>query len=198
MPIHHAVLGLLAQGPSYGYELKGSFEEAIGAPWGALNIGHLYQVLDRLVRDGLATGRPVRQRDRPDKIVYKLTDAGRAELENWLAAPVEPKGGYRDDFFLKLFVASRLGADHLLRSIHLQRESYLGELRALEELKNRYRSDELVSLLIEAAALHTKANLRLVELAEERVPQLADAAKKSEGSVADEGRASGTGSASSN
>src|SRR6266508_2428323 len=71
MPIHHAVLGLLAEGPSYGYELKGSFEEAIGPQWGELNIGHLYQVLDRLMRDGFVTKRVVAQTDRPDRMVYR-------------------------------------------------------------------------------------------------------------------------------
>ena len=28
-------------------------EEAVGDQWGGLNIGHLYQLLDRLGRDGL-------------------------------------------------------------------------------------------------------------------------------------------------
>jgi DNA-binding PadR family transcriptional regulator len=30
LAIHHAALGLLAGGPSYGYELKANFERAIG------------------------------------------------------------------------------------------------------------------------------------------------------------------------
>ncbi|MGH3199185.1 MAG: PadR family transcriptional regulator, partial [Streptosporangiaceae bacterium] len=53
MPLHHAVLALLAAEPAHGYALKGSFEQAVGEPWGGLNIGHLYQILDRLARDGL-------------------------------------------------------------------------------------------------------------------------------------------------
>jgi hypothetical protein len=32
---------------SWYYELKQSFQEAIGPQWGELSIGHLYQVLDR-------------------------------------------------------------------------------------------------------------------------------------------------------
>ena len=47
MPLHHAVLALLAVKPAHGYELKGSFEQAVGDQWGGLNIGHLYQILDR-------------------------------------------------------------------------------------------------------------------------------------------------------
>jgi DNA-binding PadR family transcriptional regulator len=61
LSIHHAVLGLLADGPSYGYELKANFERAIGPQWGELNIGHLYQVLERLERDGLVLWKDVPQ-----------------------------------------------------------------------------------------------------------------------------------------
>jgi DNA-binding PadR family transcriptional regulator len=95
--IHHAVLGLLAGGPSYGYELKANFERAIGPQWGELNIGHLYQVLERLERDGLVTGKDIPQDHRPDKRTYRLTKEGRAELNRWLDEPSTRHGGYRDD-----------------------------------------------------------------------------------------------------
>jgi len=166
MPIQHAVLALLAGGPSHGYELKTSFEESVGPQWGELNIGHLYQVLERLVRDGLVTRKQVTQDDRPDKTVYRLTAAGRKELERWLSAPFVRRGGYRDDFFLKLFAASLLGRDALGEVTRVQREAYLGELKSLTELRAEHAQDPLVRLLVEAARLHTEANLRVVELAE--------------------------------
>jgi DNA-binding PadR family transcriptional regulator len=173
VPIHHAVLGLLADGPSYGYELKASFEDAIGPQWGELNIGHVYQVLDRLVRDGLVTRRQVSQRDRPDKVVYRLTRAGRSELDQWLGEPVVRQRGYRDDFFLKLFVASRLGPDRVREAVRVQRVTYLAELSRLAELNRRQGSEPLISLLIEAATLHTTANLRVAEFAGERAEEIA-------------------------
>src|SRR6266542_3782369 len=131
MPIHHAVLGLLEEGPSYGYELKSNFEAAIGPQWGELNIGHLYQILDRLMRDHLVSRRSVAQDDRPDKFVYRLTKAGRQELEGWLASPFVRQSGYRDDFFVKLFVASRLGPARLRQVLRIQRDAYVEELASL-------------------------------------------------------------------
>jgi DNA-binding PadR family transcriptional regulator len=166
MPIQHAVLALLAQGESYGYELRAQFKESVGPQWGELNIGHLYQVLDRLVRDGLVTRRAVTQSERPDKQVYRLTTPGRVELEQWLETPYVRQGGYRDDFFLKLFSASRLGAEALATTLRVQRQAYLNELASLAELRRRHRDAPVVALLIEAAILHTEANLRVVELAE--------------------------------
>jgi DNA-binding PadR family transcriptional regulator len=166
MPIQHAVLALLAEGPGHGYELRAEFQESVGPQWGELNIGHLYQVLDRLVRDGLVTRTAVAQADRPDKNVYRLTSEGRRELERWLEAPFVRQSGYRDDFFLKLFAAARLGGTNLETVLTVQREAYLAELAGLGQLRLRHRDDPLVHLLIEAAVLHTEANLRLVELAE--------------------------------
>lgn len=172
MPIHHAVLSLLADGASYGYELKSRFEDSVGPQWGQLNIGHLYQVLDRLERDRLVTKRVVPQEDRPDRVVYRLTKSGSEELDRWLETPfVRP--AYRDDLFLKLLAASRLGRSRLDGLVRLQREAYLGELKALGELRRRHRDEPLVALLIEAAVLHTKADLRLVELAETGAASLA-------------------------
>lgn len=174
MPIHHAVLALLADGSSHGYELKTNFEESIGPQWGDLNIGHLYQVLDRLVRDGLVTKQDVPQIARPDKTVYELTGAGRDELDRWLETPFARQGGYRDDFFLKLFASSRLGRKAVAKVVGAQREAYLGELASLAELRSRHEGDPLVRLLIEAAILHTEANLRVVELAEANSKTLSD------------------------
>jgi DNA-binding PadR family transcriptional regulator len=174
MPIQHAVLALLSERPSYGYELKAEFERSVGPQWGEINIGHLYQVLDRLIRDGLASKRQVAQPTRPDRQVYRLTKAGRTELDRWLAEPFVRQSGYRDDFFLKLFAAARLGPDRLETVVRVQREAYLGELSALGELRKNHRDDPLVRLLVEAAIQHTQANLRIVDLAEAERERIAD------------------------
>jgi DNA-binding PadR family transcriptional regulator len=168
MPLHHAVLALLADGSSYGYELKASFEEAIGPQWGELNIGHLYQILDRLVRDDFVTSKVIPQSDRPDKIVYRLSKKGRTELERWLEQPFVRQSGYRDDFFLKLLAASRLGADKMRSVIRVQRDAYVAELATLGELKARHTGEPLIALLIDAAVLHTEASLKFAELVEKR------------------------------
>src|SRR3989442_3834031 len=125
MPIQHAVLAMLEGGASHGYELRAQFKESVGPQWGDLNIGHLYQILDRLVRDGLVTRREVTQSARPDKYVYRLTKRGRDELARWLETPFVRQGGYRDDFFLKLFAASRLGRKQLKSVLKTHRKAYL-------------------------------------------------------------------------
>jgi DNA-binding PadR family transcriptional regulator len=88
--MRHALLALLAGGPAHGYELKQAFERQFGAIWPPVNIGQVYMTLQRLERDGLIAGQAVAQRDRPNKMVYELTGAGKEELLTWLVTPAGP------------------------------------------------------------------------------------------------------------
>jgi PadR family transcriptional regulator, regulatory protein AphA len=97
----YAILGLLAQGPKSGYEIKQVVERTISHFWKE-SYGHLYPTLSRLMAEGLVRreaegGRHSRARQR-----YHLSGAGRAALEGWLAAPVEPEGT-RNELALKLY-----------------------------------------------------------------------------------------------
>lgn len=173
MALQHAVLALLDEGPSYGWDLKASFEDAVGPQWG-LNVGHLYQVLDRLRRDRLATAEVVSSPDHPDRTVYRITDRGRAELEGWLGAAVVRTRGYRDDFFLKLMAAARRDPAALAAVIRSQRQRYLQELRSLSELRASASHDVITEMILAAATLHTEADLRVVDLAEEKSRELGE------------------------
>jgi DNA-binding PadR family transcriptional regulator len=163
MAIQHAVLALLASGPSYGYELKGSFEAAVGPQWGPLNIGHLYQILERLSRDGLVVAERQAQPVKPDRVVYEITKNGHAELERWLAEPSPRAGGFRDDFFLKIIAAARSGSPEVVRTVLAnQRGHLLRELRNLGGLQTE-SADMVVGLLLSAATRHVEADLAFIE-----------------------------------
>ncbi|MEU7872674.1 PadR family transcriptional regulator [Dactylosporangium sp. NPDC049140] len=163
MPIHHAVLSLLSHGPSYGYELKGAFETAVGPQWGPLNIGHLYQILDRLSRDGMVVSQRHAQAIKPDRVVYEITDAGRGELRRWLGEASPRSGGFRDDFFLKVTAAARSGDADTVKTVLTQQRTYLmRELRNLDGLR-RKAEDPVVALLLSAATRHVEADLSFVD-----------------------------------
>jgi DNA-binding PadR family transcriptional regulator len=166
MPLNHAVLALLAAKPAHGYELKSSFEQAVGDQWGGLNIGHLYQVLDRLARDGLIESQRQPQQIKPDRVIHRLTPAGRAELDRWLAEPVIPARGYRDDFFLKIMAAARSDPGTLPAVLSRQRAHLLRQLHALADARATTSTTAVESLLITAAELHTRADLGVVDAAE--------------------------------
>jgi DNA-binding PadR family transcriptional regulator len=173
MPIHHALLSLLDCGESYGYELRAELERSVGPQWGQLNIGHVYQLLDRLKRDGLITiVRSEPQPRRTERVIYAITDAGRRELADWLARPAPPSTGYRDELYLKLTAAARTGPDTFHRVVSTERQALFGELHTLGELASN-QDDDLVALLIDGASLQVQARIQLLDRADQITPTLA-------------------------
>jgi DNA-binding PadR family transcriptional regulator len=186
MPLNHAVLALLAAKPAHGYELKGSFEQAVGDQWGGLNIGHLYQILDRLARDGLIESERQPQPVKPDRLIHRITPAGRAELDRWLQEPSVRTRGYRDDFFLKVMAAAQSGdAATLAAVLRRQRVHLLTELRSLADARAAAASGSpVVALLVTAAELHVRADLGVVDAAERDLTPEALAALRGPASAA--------------
>lgn len=171
MALQHAVLALLADGPSHGYQLRASFDQAVGPQWGGLNIGHTYQLLERLTRDGLVSSERQPQPVKPDRLVYTLTAAGREELQRWLDQPADRARGHRDDLFLKLLAATHLpDPDAVTDVLRRQRTYLLRQLHALAQTRQT-GGDPLGALVTASAELHLRADLALLDLAEQQPPQ---------------------------
>jgi DNA-binding PadR family transcriptional regulator len=61
----------------------------------------LYRELDKLESDGLIAGYVVEQDRRPNKRVFSVTEAGRADLRAFTEVPIRPMA-MRDDLLVKL------------------------------------------------------------------------------------------------
>lgn len=174
MGIKHALLGLLAEKPMHGYELKSAFDEVIGELW-SLNIGQVYNTLNLLERDGhIVLQEYVEQESRPDRKVYSITEKGREELGRWLREPLEKPRRLKDDFYLKLIFGSRIGERDVRTLIWNQRKAYLQVLYQLNEIKNELdpATDILTLLLVEGGIEHVEADLRWLDKCEERLSAL--------------------------
>jgi PadR family transcriptional regulator AphA len=112
----NALLGLLSIGPMSGYDIRQLVPWSIGHFWSE-SYGQIYPALKRLAADCLVEKRTERQKGRPDRHVYSLTDAGRDELRQWLKLPVTPAPP-RDELLLKLFFGAQgeagLSREHVL------------------------------------------------------------------------------------
>ena len=163
--MRYPFLALLAARPSHGYELKTALERHFGSVLAPLNAGQVYTTLGRLEHDGLIRGSAV-SGDNRQKRVYELTPAGQAVLDEWLATP-EPAARARDAFFLKLVLAPLAGVAEPRRLIADQRREYLSALRELT--RERENETTVTTLLAEGTALHLEADLRWLELCEQRL-----------------------------
>ena len=168
MSVRYGILGLLAQEPLHGYEVKTRFESLFGGTW-EVNFGQVYTTLQRLERDGLVE--PADGRGDRAKLTYRLTGAGRAALERWLAQPEAEPQQLREEIHLKLLLTGRLADGNLRRLLAGQRRVYLQRLKDLAALERRARRDgrdDLV-LVIKSAMLHTEADLKWVDVCEDEL-----------------------------
>ncbi len=85
-PLALVVLACLTEHPMHPYEMATTMRERGKDQSIKLNYGALYTVVEALQQHGLIvaqeTERPGR---RPERTVYRLTDAGRMELIDWLS-----------------------------------------------------------------------------------------------------------------
>jgi DNA-binding PadR family transcriptional regulator len=87
----HAILVSLCEQSGSGYELARRFDRSIGYFWTATH-QQIYRTLRAMESDNWVTATVVVQRGRPDKKVYTVSEAGRAELARWIAAPLGDGG----------------------------------------------------------------------------------------------------------
>ncbi|WP_271176990.1 PadR family transcriptional regulator [Leifsonia poae] len=84
-PLALAVLSCLWERPMYPYEMTTSMRERGKEDSIRLNFGSLYAVIKSLEKHGLiAVAQTEREGNRPERIVYEITDAGRREADDWL------------------------------------------------------------------------------------------------------------------
>ena len=170
--IRHTLLGLLTGGDRHGWDLRASFELLLGDTW-PLNDGQVYTTLGRLERDGLVTSRTVEQRDRPDRRMYTITDAGRKELGRWLAEEPSSTPLLKDELFLKVLIHAITGAGDPDRLLHHQRQHLINAMAGL----TRRRTDPAIppptALLLDGAILRVEADLKWLDEVEQRISGLA-------------------------
>lgn len=165
MSIKHAILGLLADKPLHGYELKAAYEEQLVAG-SSLNYGQVYTTLERLTRDGLVGHELVSQTERPDKKVYALTDEGRKQLKEWMSTPSVVDLDLRNETFLKLIFARRLKGVDPMKVLALERRASFERLHEVTQAKTRAEKEGAALptiLLLDLAALRLEAFLKWLE-----------------------------------
>jgi DNA-binding PadR family transcriptional regulator len=162
-------MALLAGDSGNGYEIKQALEAEFGDLLPAVNTGQIYSTLARLERDGLVAGEAV-QGDARGKRMYRLTDAGREHLAQWIESPV-PGARLKDGFFMKLAIATSVGLAAPKGLIERQRREYLQSLRDLDAALASNGTGPVAQLLVEGGVLHLKADLAWLDLIEERLTQ---------------------------
>jgi DNA-binding PadR family transcriptional regulator len=176
MGVREGLLALLDREPAHGYQLKTGFEAATGGVW-SLNVGQVYTTLERLERDGLVASDDTDEQT--GKRPYRITAAGADALGAWWAATPSDEPPPRDELMVKVLMA--IAHDHVraLDVITSQRNALMTLLqrRRRETVPASARAgDPLVDrLVVDALVVRAEADLRWLDLCEERLVAQRDA-----------------------
>ncbi len=135
MSLDHAILGFLQYGPRSGYDLKALFDLSVQHFWPA-DQSQIYRTLARLTEQGYVAMDRVEQEERPDRKDYRLTDAGREALHEWLAAPPPAKPG-RSAALVQVFFAGQLGDEEILAIFRRAADTCRAGLAGLQAIPDR-------------------------------------------------------------
>ena len=174
MSVRNAILGLLAQRPRHGYELRAAFEALVGGEeiW-EVKPAQVYTTLARLEESGLVTQKAVDQEGGPEKHIYGITRQGRGELNKWFASGVEGEH-QRDEFFIKLMLSIEDQRADPYQVIQAQRSELYQKLHNLTNRRNAAnpRSALAQIFLMDKLIMHLEADLKWLDLLEARLDEI--------------------------
>jgi DNA-binding PadR family transcriptional regulator len=175
MSVRHAILGLLAQRPRHGYDLRAAFEAVVGGDknW-EVKPAQIYTTLERLEEAGMVQcTSDLGEGDEPSRRVYAITSQGGQALHEWFASGVTP-GHQRDEFFVKLMIGLASGEADPARLVQTQRAHLFRELHAATAQRDGYdpKTEMAQILLLDKSIMHLEADLRWLDITEQRLDEV--------------------------
>lgn len=174
MSVRNAILGLLAQHPRHGYELRAAFEALVGGEdiWD-VKPAQIYTTLTRLEEGGLVAEKTTGQEGGPEKRTYGLTAQGRLELNDWFTTGIEGEH-QRDEFFIKLMLSIDDEKADPYQVIQAQRSELYKQLHELTNHRNvADPKKELARIFsLDKMIMHLEADLKWLDILDSRLDDI--------------------------
>jgi DNA-binding PadR family transcriptional regulator len=133
-PLALAVLECLSEKPMHPYEISATLRMRGKEQSIKLNYGSLYSVVESLGKHGLISAQQTtREGRRPERTVYAITEAGQAELEDWLSELLSIPGREYTSLEAGLSLAGALPPDDVAMLLDKRCIALRMELGALEK-----------------------------------------------------------------
>jgi DNA-binding PadR family transcriptional regulator len=168
--VRHALLALLSEGPKYGLRLQQEFEQRTGEVW-PLNVGQVYMTLQRLERAGLVesdgeNGAGTQKR-------FRMTPAGRAELDSWLRTPPGEDTPPRDELVIKVLISLRVPGADVRDIVQAHRRHMIELMQRYSHLKLAAAEDDIgLALIADAELFRLEGIVRWLDAADARLKLL--------------------------
>jgi DNA-binding PadR family transcriptional regulator len=135
MALGDAILACLTERPMTGYELAKAFDSSMGFFW-KTDHQQIYRELSKLRDRGHVQAREVVQSGKPNKLVYTLTDQGRAAFRHWAARPSGP-ASIKDDLLVRICALDAVDIEPLRADLMARLEHHRDRHERYERLLNK-------------------------------------------------------------
>jgi len=170
--VRHALLAFLSEGPKYGLQLRQEFEERTGDVW-PLNVGQVYTTLQRLERDELIES-DGRGEEAGAQKAFRITKAGRVELDTWLNTPPDMTEPPRDELVIKVLAALRVPGVSVHDVIQIHRRYLVELMQQWTRLKEDEAEFDLTfALVVDAELFRLDSVVRWLDTADGRLKRAA-------------------------
>lgn len=138
MALAHTILAVLTYEPCSGYDISKRFDEGVSCYWQASQ-QQIYRELGKMEQQGWVQFKRIPQEGKPDKKIYDITDAGKAELLRWYQLPTEPTP-IREDLLVKVLVAPFMPKNLLVNELQHRRQIHLEQLMEYQAIEAEHKA----------------------------------------------------------
>jgi DNA-binding PadR family transcriptional regulator len=148
-PLALAVLACLLERPMHPYEISSTLRDRGKERSIKLNYGSLYSVVESLRRRHLIEPQEtLREGRRPERTVYAITAAGRAEFEDWLAELLSTPVAEFTSLEAGLSLLPGLPPDEVARLLERRAERLRIEIASISAMHDVARERDLPDLFL--------------------------------------------------
>jgi len=169
MDVKTLCLGLLTTGEACGYDLKKTFESSFKHFFPA-GYGSIYPALADLAEAGLVSCREIPQIGKPDRKVYRITEAGQKAFIDALNR-MDPQHKLRSEFLAMIYFADCIDNDRLAGLLDDRVEKLRETVKHIRSIQSRTDLESSVgaefvagfgAVVAEAAAKYIEANRHML------------------------------------
>jgi DNA-binding PadR family transcriptional regulator len=173
------LLGLLAEQPRHGYEIKQHFEEGTFAEYVKVSGGGLYYNLHKLVKEGYVAEQTIeREGNYPERYVYEITGEGQKQLYRLVGETLGDIKGRK--FFDPLDAALLFGTILPKEAVIIRLQRHIDRLKAklveiqlvydsLSSVHGKVVNEPYMLLLLDHSLTRVKSDLEWLQKAQKQI-----------------------------
>lgn len=133
--IRTLLLGVLVQqGPKHGYEIRQELESWNAEQWANIAYGSIYFSLKKMSEEGLIKVLEVREDEKPGRILYEVTEAGKRQFMDLLRKQWWEMKPIIDPFQVALTFMNCLPKDEIILALEHKADSLRANIKSMNHL----------------------------------------------------------------